>query len=333
VRKQVITNQHKRRAERKFQTRYLQMEVSLRLCAGLVWAEGEQQATGDAKPAQTARRGCGDTKPAQTASKEKRRLYESSTNRKEKRRNHSSKARGGLETRERGCFNQEREHTGAQHPTCRAAEDQRAATGLHWGAPRRELGGLMQPVLVGYPLRAPQRHGEARVQLLLLDGEPRSPSWNRRATAQPRPQAKLPSAAPPLPGMRPHLAALPQAGTWVVECMGALANEKPRQQWTKRLWLHPWRRRTRRKRQLEQQARPDNSGNEGDGDYQGSGAAEQGTTTRTAAATLPRRSVQHPQPNRRLGGSRSLNPPPSLSPPPLPYRVPTLNRDPTESQR
>jgi hypothetical protein len=55
-------------------------------------------------------------------------------------------------------------------------------------------------------------------------------------------QNKLPSATPPLPDMRPHLA----AGTRIVECMGALASEKPRQQWTKWFWLRPRRRRTRR---------------------------------------------------------------------------------------
>jgi hypothetical protein len=78
------------------------------------------------------------------------------------------------------------------------------------------------------------------VQLLLLDGEPRSPSWNRRATATapPRPQTKLPSGAPPLPGMRPRPTPYaPQVlGSWRVECececVGALADEeKPRQQW------------------------------------------------------------------------------------------------------
>jgi hypothetical protein len=112
------------------------------------------------------------------------------------------------------------------------------------GAPEHTRSALHSMQMHGHPLRAPQRHGETRVQLLLLDGEHRSPSWNRRATAQPRPQAKLPSATPPLPGMRPHLA----AGTRVAECMGARTGERepPATQRTKRLWLRPQRRRTRR---------------------------------------------------------------------------------------
>jgi hypothetical protein len=38
-----------------------------------------------------------------------------------------------------------------------------------------------------------------------VSGEERSPSWNKRATAHPRPHAKLPSATPTLPSMRPYL--------------------------------------------------------------------------------------------------------------------------------
>jgi hypothetical protein len=140
---------------------------------------------------------------------------------------------------------------------------------------------------------------------------------------------------PRSPGLRPnfqvqHLLCpacgltfrLAAAGTRIAGCMGALACEGPRQQWTKRFWLRSrgdggpggngnW----------NNQQDPDNGGNEGEDDCQGSGASGALLVAHTVAqwhynshiscSTTGAFSILNP-----VGGSRSLNPPSPLPPPP-----------------
>jgi hypothetical protein len=67
--------------------------------------------------------------------------------------------------------------------------EQRFHVPQHWmprlsrrGALEHTRSALHSIPMHGSPLGMPRRHREARMQLLLFDGEPRSPSWNRRAT-------------------------------------------------------------------------------------------------------------------------------------------------------
>jgi hypothetical protein len=145
------------------------------------------------------------------------------------------------------------------------------------------------------------------MQLLLLDGEPRSPSWNRHVTAQPRPQAKLPGTASPFPGVRPHLA----AGTRIVGCMGALASEKTPAT-TDQTVLASLPATTDRAETATGTTSKTPTTVETK-ERATTRAAEQGTTTRTAAATPPARSVSSTQ-----SAALDLSPPLSTHPHPTP---------------
>jgi hypothetical protein len=99
----------------------------------------------------------------------------------------------------------------------------------------------------------PRGHAQARrgMQVLGLRGS-RPSATQRGALLRPAPGVyKARQYSPsPLPSVWPHIA----ASTRVMARShgGTVASEKPWQQWTKRLWLRSQRRRTGRKRQLEQ---------------------------------------------------------------------------------